>query len=62
MDFHKLVKAAAGLISEEAENSEYDRALVELVCDASGYGLTDEDKGTVEKIIRAEAAKNRVRS
>jgi hypothetical protein len=33
-----VLTAAAGLVSESAENAEYDRAITELTCDLIGVG------------------------
>jgi hypothetical protein len=35
----KLLDFARGLRSEHGENPEYDRALVELCCDAAGWPM-----------------------
>lgn len=48
----EILDIAAGLISEDAENSEYDRAIVEMTCGL--LGITD-DRGTVEHMIRSRS-------
>jgi hypothetical protein len=45
----ELIKLARGLKSEEGENKEYDRALVELVTDAAGLSM--DEKGKIAKKI-----------
>lgn len=47
-----LMRTAADLMSEDAENPEYDRALVELVCDLLP-GVSTDDRETVERLLRA---------
>lgn len=37
---------AAGLLSDDAENSEYDRAIVELTCHLLGISTDDRDAVT----------------
>lgn len=44
-----LIRLAAGLRSEDGENPDYDRALVELCADAAG--LTQNDYGRVRKMM-----------
>lgn len=44
-----LVHLARSLRSEQGENPEYDRALVELVSDATGR--TEEQRGEVEDLL-----------
>lgn len=48
-EFQRLLGCAHDLLSEDGENPEYDRALVELVCDYSGIGTDrrDEVLGTI---------------
>ena len=46
-----LIGIAAALRSEDKENDEYDRALVELIVDASGLSMDDRDQ--VSKAIDA---------
>jgi len=57
MDLQELIAIAAGLIDADCDNPEYVRGVVEFIIDAAGYGLNSDDKHTIEKIIRAEAAK-----
>lgn len=47
-----LVQTAADLMSEDGENPEYDRALVELVRDLLP-GVTADDREVVERLLRA---------
>lgn len=46
----ELVKLAGGLCSEHGENSEYDRALAELVADA-GSGSIQENRDEAAQLI-----------
>lgn len=46
-----IVREAAGLLSEEGENTEYDRAITELVTFV--LGGTGDDKDTVLDALRA---------
>lgn len=48
----EILDIAAGLISEDAENSEYDRAVVEMTCDLLALSITD-NRDTVERMIRS---------
>ena len=50
-DSHNIIMAAAGLLSEEGENSEYDRALVEVTCTLMGLSV-EENRKRVEQILR----------
>lgn len=49
-DLHTLVQAARNLKSEEGENTEYDRALVELIADTTGHG-SDEGRAAVHHLV-----------
>ena len=46
----KVLKTAADLISDEGENSEYDRAIVEMTSDLLGFGT--ENRETLHLILR----------
>lgn len=48
-----LLNMAALLLSVDNENKEYDRAIVELVGDTLGFGVEEEDRANVEKMLRA---------
>ena len=37
----QIIEIARGLKSDDGENVEYDRALIELVCEAAGLPLGD---------------------
>lgn len=49
----QLVRIAAGLVSEEAENSEYDRACAEIVTEFLGFPM--DCKGEILGLIRSVA-------
>lgn len=46
-----VLAAAAGLISEDGENPEYDRAIVEMTSELLGLPITD-NREMVERTIR----------
>lgn len=52
-DLHTLVQAARNLTSEDSENSEYNRALVELIADTTGLG-SDEGRAIVERLVNGK--------
>lgn len=56
VDMVNLWLAASGLLSEQAENPEYDRAIVELVADLSG--LSQEHKRSVYVALIAMAGRS----
>ena len=45
----RILKVARGLKSEDGENPEYDRALVEMTCDLLGIPMVD--RREVEQLI-----------
>ena len=50
-----ILRVAGYLVSEDGENTEYDRALVELICDLSP-DFSSDDKEDVLRRIRAAAS------
>lgn len=48
-----LVLNAADLLSEERENPEYDRAIVELVANTLGLGTEAHERQVIEVMLRA---------
>jgi len=52
-NFITSVQSAAGLITQGTANSEYDRALMEMVINTAGLGLDESDLGTIDRIVRA---------
>lgn len=46
----QLLNAAADLLSEDAENEEYDRAIVELI--STVLGLPTDYRGATEAMLR----------
>lgn len=51
MNEHRLLRCAAGLLSEDGENPEYDRAITELTCEM--LGLNTDAKDHVHQLLRA---------
>lgn len=49
----RLVLCAADHLSDEGENAEYDRAVVELVADTLGLGTEDYERQVIEVMLRA---------
>lgn len=49
----RLLPVAAGLVSEDGENPEYDRALAEMTCALAG--LSSDCKDDVAAVIRDHA-------
>lgn len=50
--FLLVLQAAEGLAGEgEQGNQEYNRALVEVICDSARIGLTAEDRPTIAKLL-----------
>lgn len=45
-----IIGIAAGLVSEDGENPEYDRALVEVTCEALGVPITDNREAVAQLI------------
>lgn len=45
-----VLAAASGLVSESAENTEYDRAIAELTCDL--LGISTDHKENVLALLR----------
>ena len=50
IDYMDSVKIAADLMSEHGENAEYDRGMVELLCDL--YGIPMDNKDDVMNDLR----------
>lgn len=46
-----VMRVAANLLSEDGENSEYDRAIAEMTCDL--LGINADDKTWVLRVLRA---------
>ena len=51
MTFAHVLRAAAELISDEGENEEYDRAIVDLTCDL--LSISVESRDSVLPFLRA---------
>ena len=49
--FEHVIRAASELISEEGENEEYDRAIVDLTCDL--LSISVESRDAVLPFLRA---------
>ena len=47
----KLMRIAASLLSEDAENAEYDRACVEICCEFFGLA-TDDNRDAMLRALR----------
>lgn len=49
-----IINAAAGLVdwAPDAPDTEYERGIINLICDVSGYGLNEDDYATIQKLIR----------
>lgn len=52
IDPHQLLNTAADLLSEDGENVEYDRAIVELTSDL--LGLTQDDHAGMADLLRTK--------
>jgi len=49
--FEHVIRAASELVSEEADNDEYDRAIVDLTCDL--LSISTESRDAVLPFLRA---------
>ena len=49
--FEHVIRAASELVSDEGENEEYDRAIVELTCDL--LSISTESRDAVLPFLRA---------
>lgn len=62
MTLNHMIRVAANLTSEDGENPEYDRALVELIVDTQGVGVDmDDGREIVQRMIADQQDRNRQR-
>lgn len=52
--FAQVQDAAVALLSEDGENPQYDRAIIELVSDV--LGMPHSDRATTEAVLRGKQA------